>query len=249
MTQDHSPDHDVKRAIKTEYITSKKNTTPDHKNHNNGDNNLKNHDHVKQLSKHPRCPDKEDHHRCKEKRQWKKAAMDQGPDTPPGMPRWLRDVVEEKGGHGERFLSKKGLTTSDVLVGGQNRISMPVRQLRSPDDFLTEEELRNVLRRKDDDEKHFKGLNVTFVEPYSRTSMLSLRKWDYDSSSSYVFASKELKDFIERNGLKAGDIIQIWFFRCNDGSPCFALVNLTIETASSSTNSSSMLSLQIKKIT
>lgn len=31
------------------------------------------------------------------------------------MPRWLRDVVEEKGGHGERLLIQKGLTLSDVM--------------------------------------------------------------------------------------------------------------------------------------
>ena len=172
-------------------MPSKKSTTSDHKNHNN---NIKNHNHIKEPIKR-RHPNDEDH-QCKEKRQRKKAIIE-GPDPLPEMPRWPRDGVEEKGGggYGERLLIQKGLTMTDV-VGGQNRISMPVRQQRSPDDFRTEDELRNVLRRKDNDEKHFKGLSVTFVEPYSRTSELSLRKWEYHHEEW-------------TRCLKVGDIIQI----------------------------------------
>ncbi|EXB55907.1 hypothetical protein L484_008258 [Morus notabilis] len=95
--------------------------------------------------------------------------LKEGPEPPPGMPRWLRDIVEDKGGHGwERLLIQKKLSESDLKMN-QNRISMPVGQLRTPDDFLSEDEMSAVLNRKNDDGNGFNDMNVTFVGPSQRT--------------------------------------------------------------------------------
>ncbi|GMN43737.1 hypothetical protein TIFTF001_012943 [Ficus carica] len=60
---------------------------------------------------------------------------------------------------------------------------------------------------------------------YELFLFLRLKIWDLLSSSFYV-SSNNWYNVAERNELKAGEIVQIWFFRSREGKPCFAVVNL-----------------------
>ncbi|EXC30760.1 hypothetical protein L484_027935 [Morus notabilis] len=82
-----------------------------------------------------------------------------------GTRKWVRQVVQETGGHGERLLLWKRLSESDL----ENRISMPVIYLLDEsDEFLKEEDINALLRWKHhhDDLKGFQDVDVTFFEPY-----------------------------------------------------------------------------------
>ncbi|XP_024026233.1 putative B3 domain-containing protein At2g27410 [Morus notabilis] len=146
-----------------------------------------------------------------------------------GTRKWVRQVVQETGEHGERLLLWKRLSESDL----ENRISMPVIYLLyESDEFLKEEDIKALLRWKNhhDDLKGFQDVDVMLFEPCLNKSILRIRKWHYGTSLSlyeFTIVKKKWHEIAERNGFKKDDILQIWFFRSRNGNPCFALANLT----------------------
>ncbi|GMN43735.1 hypothetical protein TIFTF001_012937 [Ficus carica] len=155
-----------------------------------------------------------------------------GPNPAPPMPKNLMELVRRDFDVSTvTFVIQKSLFHTD-LEKVENRLSMTLKQIAS-DEFLTEEEKRTLTRRRPD--KRLKGIKVDFIEPnMSRTEMM-LKKWELQSSSSYVL-SHNWHNVSQRNKLKAGDIVQIWFFRSREGKPCIALVNLGRELASPSSS-------------
>ncbi|GMN37708.1 hypothetical protein TIFTF001_042674 [Ficus carica] len=131
------------------------------------------------------------------------------------------------------FVIQKSLFQTD-LEKVENRLSMTLKQIAS-DDFLTEEEKGTLVTRKTDG--GLEGIEVGFIEPDKelRKTEMMLKKWDSKSSSSYVF-SRNWHKVAQRNKLKVGDIVQIWFFRSREGKPCFAVVNHGQEPASCSSS-------------
>ena len=131
------------------------------------------------------------------------------------------------------FVIQKSLFQTD-LEKGENRLSMTLKQIASGD-FLTEEEKRTMARRRP--HKRLEGIEVDFIEPDKelRKTEMMLKKWDSKNSSSYVL-SRNWHKVAQRNELKVGDIVQIWFFRSREGKPCFAVVNLGQERASCSSS-------------
>ncbi|XP_062119297.1 B3 domain-containing protein At2g31420-like [Humulus lupulus] len=143
-----------------------------------------------------------------------------GPYQPLPIPQAMSDVIRSTGQHHHPLLViQKKLFHADIQAQ-QNRISMPLNQ-NSYDGFLSEAEKKKVDQE---------GMNVRFIEPSMEENRLILRKWCYKkmknmSVFSYVF-NKNWFGVVEKNGLKVGDIVQVWVFRDKDGNPCFAMVNL-----------------------
>ncbi|GMN43741.1 hypothetical protein TIFTF001_012935 [Ficus carica] len=137
-----------------------------------------------------------------------------------------------------KLVIQKSLFETD-LQKGQNRISMPLKQIKS-DDFLTEEEKRTLERRRED--KHLEGIEVDFISPDLSKTKMMFKKWDLQKSSSYIL-SRNWHNVAQRNKLKASDIVQIWFFRSREGKPCIALVNLGREPSSSLSSASASSSV------
>lgn len=171
----------------------------------------------------------------------KQKAIMAGPNPPPEMSNALKEkIVKEIGEYSDlRLLLQKSLFRSDVEKN-LNRLSMPLGQLES-DDFLTDMEKKKLESRKANDSNHLEGVEIDFFEPNLefKKSKMTLKKWDYDSSSSYML-SEHWYNVVTRNGLKKEDVVQIWFFRKREGNnPCIALVNLSQRNDSSSSSASS----------
>ncbi|PON75786.1 B3 domain-containing protein [Parasponia andersonii] len=149
-----------------------------------------------------------------------------GPDPPPPMPEALMEKIRGIEGvdlSSTELIIQKQLRQSD-LQQNQNRISMPLRQI-TEEQFLTDEETTALTGRMENDEKHVEELEVKFVDPrLEHIRGISLRRWDYNSSTSYVL-TKGWYNMIKSNQLRAKEIVQIWFFRANN-IPGFALVSL-----------------------
>ncbi|EXB50289.1 hypothetical protein L484_017827 [Morus notabilis] len=163
-----------------------------------------------------------------------------GPNPAPEISTALKEkIVREFGEYSDfRLLIQKSLYKTD-LTPGNNRLSIPLGSIAG-DDFLTDEEKRKLESRKEDDSKHLEGIQIDFFEPNLefKKSNMTLKKWDYASSSSYML-SGHWNNVVERNGLKEEDIVQIWFFRRREGNnPSIALVNLSQRNVSSSSFSS-----------
>ncbi|XP_062119293.1 B3 domain-containing protein At2g31420-like [Humulus lupulus] len=143
-----------------------------------------------------------------------------GPYPPPPIPQAMSDVIRSTGHHHLPLLViQKKLFHADIQAQ-QNRLSMPLNQINS-DGFLSEAEKKKVGQE---------GMNVRFIESSMEENRLILRKWCYKKTKnmsvfSYVF-NKNWFGVVEKNGLKVGDIVQVWVFRDKDGNPCFAMVNL-----------------------
>ncbi|GMN43739.1 hypothetical protein TIFTF001_012934 [Ficus carica] len=165
-----------------------------------------------------------------------------GPDPAPAMPDTLKEkVAREFDVSTVMLVIQKSLFETD-LKKVENRLSMTMKQIAT-DDFLTEEEKRTLAKRKADG--RVESIEVDLIEPdkeLSKTKIM-LRKWDLKSSSNYVLTHNWYK-VADRNKLKTGEIVQIWFFRSREGKPCFAIVNLGRVGASSSSSSASTSAVQ-----
>ncbi|PON97580.1 B3 domain-containing protein [Trema orientale] len=145
---------------------------------------------------------------------------------PPDMPRAMSDFVKGRlmSGSQEVFIIKKMLMQSD-LQSGQNRLSMPLRSIKS-NNFLSDDEISTLTRRLDDG--HYQGMPVhCYFHPYSAEegSDMVLKKWEYHNGSTSYVLTKNWYKVASRKGFNVGDFVGIWFFRDTNGEPCFALDN------------------------
>ncbi|PON97594.1 B3 domain-containing protein [Trema orientale] len=145
---------------------------------------------------------------------------------PPDMPRVMNDFVKGRlmPGSQEVFIIKKQLMQSD-LQSGQNRLSMPLRSIKS-NNFLRDDEISPLTRRLNDG--HYQGMPVhCYFHPYSaeQDTDMVLRKWEYRNGSTSYVLTKNWYKVASRKGFNVGDFVGVWFFRDTNGEPCFALSN------------------------
>ncbi|XP_062176152.1 B3 domain-containing protein At1g05920-like [Alnus glutinosa] len=141
-------------------------------------------------------------------------------EQPPGMPMEFKDKIMGLHGWDVKLVIQKKLTGTD-MEDSQDRLSIPRGQMRA--DFLTQEE-EAELEEKEEDGIHFKGLKVALIEPSLEESAIFLKKWKLGNSSTYMLSSP-WKNVVINNGLRKGNIIQLWSFRV-DYNPCLALIKL-----------------------
>ncbi|KAF3439327.1 hypothetical protein FNV43_RR17604 [Rhamnella rubrinervis] len=141
----------------------------------------------------------------------------------PNLPTSFVNLIQAMGGSEVKLVIEKNLFKSD-LDKGLNRLSIPCSQIKN--EFLSQQEKEKMaLRTMQNDGKHHQGLDVWVIEPCLNLSTLCLKKWDFNSSSSYVLI-KNWNNVADKNKLKPKMTVQLWSFRLIT-TLCFALVNLS----------------------
>ncbi|KAK6925998.1 B3 domain-containing protein At2g31720-like [Dillenia turbinata] len=142
------------------------------------------------------------------KKQRKKVnrVIDNGPNPAPDLPVEFKNAIAEefRGTHIVLVIQKR-IFASDVRPG-QNRFSVPVRQVRT--EFLTEEEKRK-LNNED--------LSVVLIQPCLESIKMNMKTWvmakeNGKASSSYMLKT-EWGKVVKKNNIKEGEIVQLWAFR------------------------------------
>ncbi|CAH8388199.1 unnamed protein product [Eruca vesicaria subsp. sativa] len=103
----------------------------------------------------------------------------------------------------------------------QSRLSIPFHKLIRKD-FLTPVETRIIEEDINNSEKM--GVGAVLVDQGTRKWGVFLKRWEMNGSWNYALVCG-WNDVVKANGLKDGDSISLWSFRCR-GVLCFALVPL-----------------------
>ncbi|KAG7638283.1 putative transcription factor B3-Domain family [Arabidopsis thaliana] len=150
-------------------------------------------------------------------------------------PEWLLKVMKrEENSYNPKLISTRKLYKTD-LASLQARLSVPFKQVKSPD-FLTEEETRIIKEQALKIRKE--GLSVDFVDPLLNKYVLDLRKWKMSGNWYYVFVNG-WNDVVTANRFKVDDFFPLWSFRSGRGKLCFALVPPTASHDGASTSGES----------
>ncbi|KAK4729187.1 hypothetical protein R3W88_022175 [Solanum pinnatisectum] len=123
---------------------------------------------------------------------------------------------------------EKPLYSTD-LSDKHMRLSIPVKQVVNPDEFLNAQE-KEILDIRDGYNRMSK-IKFNLIEPSLEVCNIHLAKWSMNSSSSYVL----LNDWMsvhQRNGLKVNMMVQLWFF-LKDENRWLALVVVPDDQCSS----------------
>ncbi|CAL9224363.1 unnamed protein product [Arabidopsis halleri] len=144
-------------------------------------------------------------------------------------PEWIFEVMRYMKADAEnpRLIFVRALTNSDVQVG-QSRLLIPFQQLIR-NDFLTPAECRAIQKDEDEEEdEEDENIGVGTILMNQRFKMWGLRFkiWVMQKDSGHGTLNYALNwgwnEVVKGNGLKAGDKISLWTFRCR-GVLCFAL--------------------------
>lgn len=139
------------------------------------------------------------------------------------MPERMRDVIRGLNGERVMLVIQKRLYYTDWREH-HHRMSIPVNQMRG--EFLTEDEKR-ILEGKGKGSR----MMVMFVEPCLDVWEIGFKRWKMGKgdgkkvSYSYVL-QKNWNDVKKKNGLRPGDLVQLWSFRRNQ-ELCLALSLVT----------------------
>ncbi|KAH0641578.1 hypothetical protein KY289_032552 [Solanum tuberosum] len=137
------------------------------------------------------------------------------------LPEELKKKIQELGVSISEvsLVIEKPLYSTD-LSEKHMRLSIPVKQVVNPDEFLNAQE-KEILDTRDSCNRMSK-IKFNLIEPSLEVCNIHLAKWSMNSSSSYVL----LNDWMsvhQRNGLKVNMMVQLWFFR-KDENRWLALV-------------------------
>ncbi|WMV40373.1 hypothetical protein MTR67_033758 [Solanum verrucosum] len=137
------------------------------------------------------------------------------------LPEELKKKIQELGVSISQvsLVIEKPLYSTD-LSEKHMRLSIPVKQVVNPDEFLNAQE-KEILDTRDSCNRMSK-IKFNLIEPSLEVCNIYLAKWLMNSSSSYVL----LNDWMsvhQRNGLKVKMMVQLWFFR-KDENRWLALV-------------------------
>ncbi|CAH8388154.1 unnamed protein product [Eruca vesicaria subsp. sativa] len=141
----------------------------------------------------------------------------EGKDTPDWMIQLMRSM---RGSSDPMLIFEKTLFETDVKPS-QSRLSIPFHKLIRKD-FLTPVETRIMEEDINNNEKM--GVGAVLVDQGTRKWGVFLKRWEMNGSWNYALVCG-WNDVVKANGLKGGDIISLWSFRCR-GVLCFALVPL-----------------------
>ncbi|GLU21254.1 hypothetical protein SLE2022_374000 [Rubroshorea leprosula] len=174
------------------------------------------------IKKIRKAEDEEKYCFVSQKEKSKKRGIDVSEEYCPDLPQEFRDKIKELNCPKEAvFLIQKSLTSTDAAKD-QSRLSMPFGQLKN--NFL---EIHEKIRANARD-----GLKVNmFIEPSVKESEMVLRRWNMKkkkgkTSSMYAMINK-WNEVRKRNGLEAGDVIQVWAFRNVEEELGLALVRVS----------------------
>ncbi|POO01112.1 B3 domain-containing protein [Trema orientale] len=165
---------------------------------------------------------------------------------PEDLPIEFKRRIRKAGGDDFKFIIQKEITPSDVKKNN-NRLSIPVRRVGSPE-FLWDEEREKVKEREG---TKIKGLRVTLMvelddhdhdhrdhDQQSQRLILKeydnilLKEWEMGKNKLYNLLS-EWNKFVEDNKIAQHDVVQLWSFR-KRSRLCFALVKVDPALISSS---------------
>ncbi|KAL0693711.1 hypothetical protein Bca4012_060891 [Brassica carinata] len=138
-----------------------------------------------------------------------------GKDTPDWMVQLMRST---KGAQDPMLIFEKTLFETDVKPS-QSRLSIPFYKLIR-NDFLTPAESRII--EEDIGNREKTGLGAVLVDQGTKKWGVFLKRWEMNGSWNYALVCG-WNDVVKANGLKDGDTISLWSFRCR-GVLCFALV-------------------------
>ncbi|KAG7583293.1 B3 DNA binding domain [Arabidopsis suecica] len=138
-------------------------------------------------------------------------------------PEWLVKVMSDmKEAKDAKLIFEKTLFVTDVNPT-QNRLSMPFNNLLR-NNFLTSVESRIIDKDINNDKKI--GVGAILVDQRSEKWGVMLKRWEMKKESGKGSWNYNLicgwNDVVEANGLKDGDNISLWSFRCC-GILCFAM--------------------------
>ncbi|KAK1370636.1 hypothetical protein POM88_036728 [Heracleum sosnowskyi] len=135
------------------------------------------------------------------------------------LPVVFKNEIQEMGGTDVKLIIQKNLFSADT-EGGQNRFSIPMKQIR--ENFLTDEE-ESILDQRFKDNHVVPLMVPVLIEPNLEKAQINFRKWAVNSS--YVLSSpwNEIRD---RNDLMAKMEMQLWSFRV-DGALNFSMVKVS----------------------
>ncbi|KAJ0265874.1 hypothetical protein HA466_0020930 [Hirschfeldia incana] len=141
----------------------------------------------------------------------------EGKDTPD----WILQLMRSsKGAQDPMLIFEKTLFETDVKPS-QSRLSIPFHKLIR-NDFLTPAESRII--EEDISNREKMGLGAVLVDQGAKKWGVFLKRWEMNGSGNYALVCG-WNDVVKANGLKDGDSISLWSFRCR-GVLCFALVPL-----------------------
>ncbi|XP_057950933.1 B3 domain-containing protein At2g31720-like [Malania oleifera] len=140
------------------------------------------------------------------------------------MPQELQDYIRASSGSDVVFIIEKQLSGTDVSPS-HSRLSLPLLQLKA--DFLTAEEKETLSARNANGRPG--AIQVSLIPPTLQRIAVSFKRWDMRKkagkvSSSYVLV-KPWNEVVEENGLREGDWVRLWSFRCAS-QLCLALVEV-----------------------
>lgn len=156
-----------------------------------------------------------------ERRETRKKKLKNSPNVPtPELPISVRTKIEQLGGTETMIVVQKQLFASDVLPD-QGRLLIPTT-LMNPK-FLRPEEAKSLdqFYARKQGSKDFRAL---IIEPSLKASKVSLRRWAGKRGMTH-FLVHGWTSIVVSNGLRAGQMVQLWSFRI-DANLCFALVVL-----------------------
>ncbi|CAH8261736.1 unnamed protein product [Arabidopsis lyrata] len=153
----------------------------------------------------------------------KKAKVACSSGTAPETPEWLVKVMRDmKEAKDAKLIFEKTLFVTDVNPT-QNRLSMPFNNLLR-NDFLTPVESRIINEDINNNKKI--GVGAILVDQRCEKWGVMLKRWEMKKESGKGSWNYNLicgwNDVVEANGLKEGDNISLWSFRCCE-ILCFAM--------------------------
>ncbi|KAK1405169.1 hypothetical protein POM88_004774 [Heracleum sosnowskyi] len=141
------------------------------------------------------------------------------------LPVRFANEIRRLGGNDVRLLIQKNLYTTD-LNPKQNRLNIPINQLREESqDFLTEAE-KKKLDKRDANGKIVQSMLVPLLEPNLNRSNIKFKKWISNKSFWYVLCGPWTV-MHTNNHLEVGTDLQVWSFRVN-GDLNLALVSVPL---------------------
>ncbi|KAK6936698.1 B3 domain-containing protein At2g31720-like [Dillenia turbinata] len=141
------------------------------------------------------------------------------PHPQPELPSKFKGFIEEVEGTEVRLIIQKRLLPAD-LNEKRSRFSIPFSLVRT--EFLRDDE-KSVLQRSEGKIK----VKMIAIDPSREPIQIVLRKWEKERVGSSYNLNETWMQVVNENGLKEGDLVQLWSFRKPTGRLHFILVRLT----------------------
>lgn len=137
-----------------------------------------------------------------------------GPNPPPDLPDNIKSIIRDMGGNGVLLITQKWLTATDVN-SHNNRLQIPLKQIINAN-FLTDQETQYLTEKDVTD--HLNFIETLLIDPALNQHKIAMRRWlmckkfSKTKSENYVL-NKPWIQIVKSNGLKEGNLIQLWGFR------------------------------------